>query len=88
MSESQSQAPPTSLNADDLVDFSSKVYGDWRDDFHKYGCVVIKGVLSPNRAEYYRKKQIDWLKKFELGFDEKDESTWTTEHLPCNFKGG
>lgn len=88
MSISQTMALPKSLNPDDVMHFPSKVYGDWRDEFHQFGCAVIKGVLGPDRAEYYRGKQIEWLKKFDLGFDEKDESTWTTEHLPCNFKGG
>ncbi|KAJ5464780.1 uncharacterized protein N7458_000466 [Penicillium daleae] len=62
--------------------------GDWRDEFHKYGCVVIKNVISPERAEYYREKQIQWLKNFDLGFDERDESTWKEAHLPVSFKGG
>lgn len=61
---------------------------DWKEVFQQTGCAIIKGVISPERAAYYQEKQIDWLKKFGLGFDEKDESTWTTDHLPCNFKGG
>lgn len=73
----------------DLVTFDkSIVYGDWRDEFHKYGCVLIKNVISPERAQYYCDKQIQWLKNFELGFDEKDPNTWTAEHLPVSFKGG
>lgn len=73
----------------DIVDFDTKqTYGDWRDDFHKYGCVLIKNVLSRERAKYYADKQIEWLKKFELGFDEKDATTWDSEHLPVSFKGG
>lgn len=72
----------------DLMTFEAKEYGDWRDEFHKYGCVVIKNVISRERAQYYCDKQIEWLKKFELGFDEKDESTWTADHLPVSFKGG
>ncbi|KAL6916439.1 hypothetical protein ACHAP8_007733 [Fusarium lateritium] len=73
----------------DLVEFDPNVvYGDWRDEFHKTGCVVIKNVISPERAQYYCEKQIEWLKKFELGFDEKDPSTWNADHLPISFKGG
>lgn len=72
----------------DLVTFQPRTYGDWRDEFHKYGCVVIKHVISPERAEYYREKQIQWLKNFDLGFDERDESTWTEANLPVSFKGG
>jgi hypothetical protein len=73
----------------DLMEFDeSRVYGDWRDEFHKYGCVVIKNVIDKERAAYYCKKQIEWLKKFDLGFDETDPSTWTADHLPVSFKGG
>lgn len=61
---------------------------DWLEEFHKYGCVLIKNVITPERASYYRDKQIQWLKNFDLGFDENDESTWTADHLPVSFKGG
>lgn len=88
MSAVETLAPQRVAHADDLLKLTPKTYGDWRDEFHRYGCAVIKGVISPERAEYYRKKQIEWLKKFELGFDENDESTWTADHLPCSFKGG
>ncbi|KAJ5222553.1 uncharacterized protein N7469_008793 [Penicillium citrinum] len=84
--ESQTQAPD--FSCPDLVTFTPRHYGDWRDEFHKNGCVVIKNVISPERADYYRAKQIQWLKNFELGFDENDESTWTVDHLPISFKGG
>lgn len=67
---------------------SVQTRGDWQDEFQKYGCVVIKNVITPERASYYRDKQIQWLKKFDLGFDENDESTWTADHLPVSFKGG
>lgn len=82
----ESQEPQ--YNNVDLVHFEPRHYGDWRDEFHQNGCVVIKNVISSERAEYYRDKQIQWLKNFELGFDENDESTWTAEHLPVSFKGG
>ncbi|KIW88821.1 uncharacterized protein Z519_10305 [Cladophialophora bantiana CBS 173.52] len=72
----------------DLLTLEDQPYGDWRDEFHDKGCVVIKNVISKERAAYYVQKQIEWLKKFDLGFDENDESTWTAEHLPVSFKGG
>lgn len=78
----------TETKSKDLMTFKAQSFGDWRDEFHKYGCCVIKNVISPERAQYYAQKQIEWLKKFDLGFDEKDESTWTAEHLPVSFKGG
>ncbi|RAK87285.1 Clavaminate synthase-like protein [Aspergillus costaricaensis CBS 115574] len=82
------EATNESYTVKDLIDFSDRHYGDWRDEFHKNGCVVIKNVISPERAKYYCDKQIEWLKSFDLGFDENDESTWTTDHLPISFKGG
>jgi hypothetical protein len=72
----------------DLIQHDGKFYGDWRDDFHRYGCAVVKNVITPERAEYYKKKQIEWLQSFGLGFDPNDESTWTADHLPVSFKGG
>lgn len=72
----------------DLVTLKTEGYGDWRDEFHRNGCCVIKNVISKEKAQYYAQKQLDWLKKFELGFDENDESTWTSDHLPVAFKGG
>ena len=73
----------------DLVTFDeAAVYGDWRDEFHRNGCVVIKNVISPERARYYCDQQIAWLRKFGLGFDETDPATWTAAHLPVSFKGG
>lgn len=71
-----------------LVTFENKEYGDWRDEFHRNGCVIIRNVISTKRAQYYCSKQIEWLKKFDLGFDENDKSTWTAEHLPVAFKRG
>jgi hypothetical protein len=49
---------------------------------------AVKGVLDEERAKYYAGKQIEWLKNFDLGFDENDRSTWTADHLPVSFKGG
>ena len=79
----------TQFETKNLVDFdTSREYGDWRDEFHRTGCVLIKNVLSKERAQYYVDQQLQWLKKFELGFDENDRSTWNGDHLPVSFKGG
>jgi hypothetical protein len=72
----------------DLISHDGTVYGDWRDEFHKNGTAIIKGAITPERAEYYKQKQIEWLQSFGRGFDPNDESTWTQEHLPVSFKGG
>ncbi|KAK7911855.1 hypothetical protein PG985_014336 [Apiospora marii] len=87
--EGKSQTFGERYETKDLITFDENaVYNDWRDEFHKNGCVVIKNVITPERAQYYADKQIQWLKNFELGFDEKDPSTWTADHLPVSFKGG
>ncbi|KAI6811471.1 hypothetical protein KC332_g11725 [Hortaea werneckii] len=73
----------------DLLTHNSKTaFGDWRDEFFKTGVAVVKNVISPERAEYYKSKQIEWLQSFGLGFDPSDESTWSQDHLPVSFKGG
>lgn len=72
----------------DLIQHDGAVYGDWRDDFHRNGCAIVKAVVTPERAAYYKQKQIEWLQSFGLGFDPNDESTWTQDHLPVSFKGG
>ncbi|GKT82425.1 hypothetical protein Ct61P_00275 [Colletotrichum tofieldiae] len=63
-------------------------YGDWRDFFFEHGYAIFKNAITPERAEYYKSKQIDWLKSFNRGFDPENEDTWTSEHLPVSFKGG
>jgi hypothetical protein len=79
----------TRFESKDLVTFDeTEIYNDWRDEFHKNGCVVIKNVISAEKAQYYVEKQIEWLHNFDLGFDEKDPKTWTADHLPVSFKGG
>lgn len=71
-----------------LLTQAEKPYGDWRDDFFAKGYAIIKNAITPERAAYYRQKQIEWLQSFGRGFDPNDESTWTQEHLPVSFKGG
>jgi hypothetical protein len=63
-------------------------YGDWRDGFFKNGYTIIKGVITLEKAEYYRQAHFKWLKSFGLGFDKNDESTSYNDHLPAAFKGG
>ena len=86
--QTEAAAPSFPAPTMDLMGFSGEVFGHWRDEFHKKGCVVIKNVISKEKAASYCQQQIDWLKSFNLGFDEKDPSTWTAEHLPVSFKGG
>ncbi|CAK7220273.1 hypothetical protein SCUCBS95973_004103 [Sporothrix curviconia] len=61
-------------------------YGDWRDDLFENGYVVVKQVMSVEKAQYYVDKMLSWLETFPLGFDRKDRSTWTTENLPYHWK--
>lgn len=63
-------------------------HGDWRDELHERGYVVIKNVVSKERALYYNQKMLDWLGSFDNAFDINDKSTWTSENLPWSFKNG
>ena len=69
-----------------LEENSIRSYGDWRDDFFENGYVIIKGAVSPEKAEYYRTQAMDWVQSFDIGLDYNDKSTWTKEHLPQSFK--
>lgn len=77
-----------SIGEPDLLVRREKTYGDWRDDFFDKGYAIIKNAITPERAEYYRQKQVEWLQSFNRGFNPNDENTWTQEHLPVSFKGG
>ena len=72
--------------ADGVVKQNKTNYSDWRDDFYRDGYVVLPGVLSTEKADYYRSKLLNWVTGFNLGLDLNDESTWTAEHLPQSFK--
>lgn len=63
-------------------------YGDWRDEFYRNGYVVLKNVISREKALNYREKALDWLQSFNTGFDINDQSTWTAKNLPQSFKAG
>lgn len=63
-------------------------HGDWRDDLQEKGYVVLKNVVSKERALYYHQNMLSWLDSFDNGFDIKDQSTWTEENLPWSFKNG
>lgn len=61
-------------------------HGDWRDDLFRDGFVVVKGVMSPEKAAYYVERMYQWLETFPLGFDRQDPSTWTPQNLPTHDK--
>lgn len=61
-------------------------YDDWRDHLHQHGYVVIKNVLSSEKAEYYKQRQMDWLEKFPYGFKKDDSTTWNPEYLPAHAR--
>ncbi|KAK7537345.1 uncharacterized protein J3D65DRAFT_589546 [Phyllosticta citribraziliensis] len=69
------------------IDTSVKT-GDWRDQLYEDGYVVVKGVLSPERAQSYVDRMFQWLETFPYGFKTDDKSTWDAEHLPAHMKGG
>jgi hypothetical protein len=60
--------------------------GDWRESLFRDGFVVVKGVLSPEKAKSYQDRMFEWLETFPYGFKASDPSTWTKEHLPEHMK--
>ncbi|KAL2838646.1 hypothetical protein BJY01DRAFT_237414 [Aspergillus pseudoustus] len=61
-------------------------YGDWRDDLHANGYVVIKQAIPRERAIQYQQRAFDWLQSFGTPLDIQDPSTWTAENLPVQSK--
>ncbi|KAE9369064.1 hypothetical protein N431DRAFT_510519 [Stipitochalara longipes BDJ] len=74
-------------HATQLPDITQK-HGDWRHDLFQNGYAIIKNAVPASRAAEYVESMTQWLEKFPLGFDRKDPSTWTEEHLPAHMKGG
>ncbi|KAH8662227.1 hypothetical protein BX600DRAFT_414273 [Xylariales sp. PMI_506] len=65
-------------------------YGDWRDDLHRDGFVVVKGAIPKDRAAEIGEEMYNYLETFAggLGFKRDDPSTWTLEHLPVITEKG
>jgi hypothetical protein len=61
---------------------------DWQADFARAGYAIIKSAISPERAGYYRDKQLGWVEGFGLGFSRRNKKTWLKECAPANFKEG
>ena len=74
-----------SYEKEPLVDIS-EVYGDWCDQLIQDGFVVLKNVISPQRAQYYLDSLFDWLETFPYGFQKDDKSTWGPANLPAHMK--
>lgn len=60
--------------------------GDWRDQLYQDGYYVLKGVLTPEKAQSYVDRMFQWLETFPYGFKSGDPSTWGREHLPDHIK--
>lgn len=65
---------------------TSSVTGDWREDLFRDGFVVVKGVLSAEKAQSYQERMFQWLETFPYGFKADERSTWGKEHLPEHMK--
>lgn len=74
-----------SYNTEPLIS-TSQSFGDWRDNLVNDGYVVLKGVISEARAQYYLNSLFDWLETFPYGFNKSDRSTWGQENLPAHIK--
>jgi hypothetical protein len=75
-------------NSDILEAQSKTIFGDWRDDFFKHGYALIKKAVPRERALSYQTRALDWLKKFDMGLDYDDPSTWNADHLPVMMNAG
>lgn len=65
---------------------TSEAHGDWRDQLVEDGYVVLKGVISQERANEYLKSMFQWLESFPYGFKKDDPSTWGPQNLPAHIK--
>lgn len=50
--------------------------------------VVVKGVVTPEKAAEYAQKGEEWLEGFKLGYKRDDPSTWDVKKLPKHNRGG
>jgi hypothetical protein len=65
---------------------TSAATGDWRESLFRDGYVVVKGVLSSEKAQHYRERMFQWLETFPYGFKANDTETWGKEYLPEHMK--
>jgi len=65
---------------------SSKAAADWKNSLARDGYVVVKNVISEERAAYYVEQMHEWLESFGLGYSRSDPSTWKPENVPVNMK--
>lgn len=65
---------------------TSEAYSDWRDQLIKDGYVVLKGVISHDKARRYLDSMFEWLEGFPYGFETSDPSTWGPQNLPAHIK--
>ncbi|PWY94520.1 hypothetical protein BO94DRAFT_563149 [Aspergillus sclerotioniger CBS 115572] len=61
-------------------------HGDFRDELHENGYVVIKNAIPRERALQYQQKAFDWVTSFDTPLDMNDPSTWKAENLPVQSK--
>ncbi|WVW85890.1 hypothetical protein I302_107928 [Kwoniella bestiolae CBS 10118] len=61
---------------------------EWLETLEQEGWVVVKGVLSSEKAKTYEDAAYAFLESFGMGFDRNDKTTWVPEQMPFFFKGG
>jgi len=57
-------------------------------ELDKNGWCVVKGVISPEKAQHYVNEMYKWLEGFGMGFKADDRSTWHVQNVPEFGKGG
>lgn len=59
---------------------------DWKEALERDGYVVIKNVISQERAAHYVDEMNSWVEGFGLGYNRHDPSTWVEDNLPVMMK--
>jgi len=57
-------------------------------DLQRDGFVVVKGVITKEKAAEYAQQAEDWLEGFNLGYKRDDPTTWDVKNLPKHVNGG
>jgi len=60
----------------------------WLKDLQRDGVVVVKGVITKEKAAEYAQRAEEWLEGFNLGYKRDDPSTWDVKNLPRHNRGG
>lgn len=68
--------------------YSKDLYEKYEKELYEKGYVVVKGVISKEKAKDYEGQFFDWLEGLnETKIDRNDPSTWKGDQYPMNLHG-